>query len=233
MTHYDKKWPTIGPKCKNNSPVKSLSKARTFNHLGIHFYHFNLENKALHINKKNIKILIMKTRFTQIFVTLFVTVNTLAFVPKENIMQGKRILIFSPVFLNEDAYSIEFGFLGKKKLSTYNYNVFGRAFIAGETKFNTDKNRAAALGAKLGVFLPTQKWWPIFLELNFGFAKTSYQKRPWFGKKENNVFDKDMMLAEAGFIYQHKKKLIYRVAYQVSNLDYFEHEIFLSVGGSY
>lgn len=152
---------------------------------------------------------------------------------KSKVFKENKIMLFSPVFLNPDAYSFEFGFLTMKRSGNYSYNAYAKAFIGGELNLEVKNLRAAALGAKVGVILPTQPWFPISLDVGMGFARTALQKNPWFGKNEENLGNKDMFLAELAVIYLHRKRLIYRVSYQTNNVDYFTRKIFLSIGGNY
>lgn len=148
-------------------------------------------------------------------------------------LKTKRIVLFAPVFLNPDSFSFEIGFLTRKSISSYQYNAYAKAFLGGDITPGESEDRSSALGAKVGVLLPTQSWTPLLLDLGFGFAKTAYQQNPWFGKNEDNLNSKDMLLAEVGLMYVHKKSLIYRVSYQENNVDYFTREVFFSIGGTY
>lgn len=174
-------------------------------------------------------------KITLLAILVISTTGVSAFVGKKFTFQKKRLLVFSPTLLNPDAYSIEFGFVTNKKIKKldYHYNAFAKAFVGGEAHFEQKDQRSGALGAKAGVFLPTQKWYPVFLEFAFGYAKTALHKDPWFGDKDDAVSRKDMFLLEGGLVLLHRKKVLYRLTYQLNNVDYFEREIFLSVGGNY
>ena len=172
----------------------------------------------------------------RIFIALFLLMASTshAFVPESEIMQGKRLTIYTPHIFNPKYFDFEFGLITKKRISSYHYNAFAKAFIAEEFYNTNDPElRAGALGIKMGIFLPTQKWFPLFLELGFGYAKTSLHKDPWLGDRDDSVATKSLLLAEGGLVYLHKKKILFRCVYQVNNIDYFDLKTFVSIGFNY
>ena len=150
------------------------------------------------------------------------------------ILPEKRVTIYTPHIFNPKYFAFEFGFVTKKKLGkSYNYNAFAKAFIAEEFYTTDSELRAGALGAKAGVYLLTQPWFPIFLEMGIGYAKTSLHKDPWLGDREDSIHSKDLLLAEAGLFYLHREKLIFRATYQANGVDYFTKKFFVSIGFNY
>jgi len=155
-------------------------------------------------------------------------------VPKENLLNKNSIAVYTPHVINPKYFSFEFGFLSKKSISSINYayRAFAEAFIAEES-YTTDTNlRAAALGFKGGVILPTQPWIPLNIQFGFGYAKTALHESPWFGRRDESKTIKDMFLVEAGLLYQYKDYFL-RLIYQQNNLKFFTKKSFFSMGANF
>jgi hypothetical protein len=157
------------------------------------------------------------------------------FAPRELTLQKKSLTIYTPHIINPKYFAFEIGYVTDKRFEfiNYSYNAFAKAFAAEEFYTTDTVLRAGALGAKAGVFLPTQPWFPIYLEMAFGYAKTSLHIDPWLGDRDNSVQTKSLLLAEGGVMYCHKKNFLVRVTYQVNNLKYFTKKIFFSIGFNY
>lgn len=151
---------------------------------------------------------------------------------KSFVLQEKYMTILSPPVINKDYYSIEFGFLTKKKIKSYHYNAFVTANLLEDWKEQPGKIRAGALGFKAGVLLPTQKWIPLYAEVAAGYAKTTLHENPIFGKEDQALAKKDRFFAEAGLVYKIDKFLL-RFAYQRGTVKYFHRHFIFSVGVTY
>ena len=165
-----------------------------------------------------------------LFTIIIFSTNLLAFVPKALTLQKEKIVFYIPHLINPKYFGFEFGFLTHKKISSYHFNAFLRAFIAEESYTINNDLRAGALGAKGGVLFPTQPWIPIYIELGIGFAKTALHKDPWFGVKEKTVSSKHLLLAETGLMLRYNKKYLFRLTYQFNNVSYFERALSFGVG---
>ena len=152
---------------------------------------------------------------------------------EDMILKGKRISFYTPHLLNPKFFGFEFGFVVQKYVGDYPYHAFAKAVVAEEFFTVDQKNRGGALGVKAGLLLPTQPWLPLFLELAFGYAKTAFQEDPWFGGSDVTLQNDDLLLAEIGLIYRFGDKFLVRANYQVNNVDYFDREVFMSVGFNY
>lgn len=172
-------------------------------------------------------------KFLLIVLALSHITKLYAFIPKPKIFQHKRIMLYTPHIFNPKFFSFEFGYVTKKEIKGYHYNAFAKALIAEEFYTTSSQLRAGALGAKAGVFLPTWPWIPLFVELAFGYAKTSLHKDPWLGKREDSLQTKSLLLLDGGISYLYKQKIIYRFSYQTNNNEYFTKKIFFSVGANY
>ncbi len=151
---------------------------------------------------------------------------------RSSILKNKTFVIYTPHIFNPKFFSFEIGFLTKKSIKNLNYpfNAFAKVLIGEEFFSTTNEHRAGALGLKLGVFLPTQPWVPLLLELALGYAKTSLHQTPWLGEKDKSLSSKDLVLLEAGGIYTISHSVFLRIVHQVNNLSYFKRKTFFSVG---
>ena len=142
--------------------------------------------------------------------------------------------MIAPPGVNKDYFLFEFGFVNDKKIKKwdYDYNVYVTASLFQDWADQKDKLRAGALGFKAGVFLPTQPWVPLLFTFTLGYAKTALHKNPFLGKDSSSAAQKDMMLAEAGFMYRYKKYFV-RPIYQISTVKYFNRNIIVMFGVNY
>lgn len=151
---------------------------------------------------------------------------------KSLVLQEKFLALAALPIINKDYYSIEFGFLTKKKSWDYQYNAYVTVNLFEDWLDQPGKLRAAGLGFKGGVVLPTQKTIPLFAMLSVGFAKTTLHKNPIFGREEQAVDRKDMLFLEAGALYK-IDKFIMRLAYQRGTIKHFHRHVIFSMGVSY
>lgn len=151
---------------------------------------------------------------------------------KSLVLQEKYMTILAPPVINKDYYSLEFGFLTKKKFKNYHYNAFVTVNLFEDWKDQPGKVRAGALGFRGGVILPTQNKIPLYVMMSLGFAKTTLHENPIFGKEEQALAKKDMLYAEAGLLYKIDKYLV-RLAYQRATAKYFHRHLIFSMGVTY
>ena len=167
---------------------------------------------------------------------LIITINStsLAGTTKEFILKEGNLAIFAPPVLNKNYFLLEFGFVTKKEIKSwnYNYNAYVNAVIFQDWLDKSNKLRAGALGFKGGVMLPTQPWIPLLSTWTVGFAKTALHKNPFLGRDDSSVARKDMLLIEAGALYRYDKYFI-RFAYQLSTVKYFSRNSIFMLGVNY
>ncbi|MBT7609461.1 MAG: hypothetical protein HN576_06880 [Bacteriovoracaceae bacterium] len=164
--------------------------------------------------------------------TILLSAAAYSAAPKSMTLKKKTLAIYTPHVINPKYFSFEFGFVTEKKIQTlnYNFNAFAKILIAEEF-FSTASNlRAGAIGIKTGLFLPTQSWIPLLIEMAIGYAKTSLHETPWLGDRRESEEDSELLLFEAGAIYRVSHTLLLRVVYQINNLHYFKRHTFFSVG---
>ncbi len=165
-------------------------------------------------------------------VSLLTVTTASAAISKKVMLLKNKIAFYTPHVINPKYFGFEIGYLLRKKIRSWSYPY--DAYVEGymvEESYTTDINlRAGALGAKAGVILPTQPWFPVYLQLTFGFAKTALHEDPWFGENEDTIQEKDMFLAEGGLIIRFKKRWLFRGTYQINNVDYFTKQAFFSMG---
>jgi hypothetical protein len=141
--------------------------------------------------------------------------------------------MLAPPGANKDYFLLEFGFVTKKEIKSWNYKY--NAYVNGaifQDWLTTGKARAGALGFKAGVMLPTQPWVPLLGTITIGYAKTVLHRDPFLGRDENTLQEKHMLLIEAGALV-HIDKYFVRYAYQVSNVKYFGRHSILMLGVNY
>lgn len=143
------------------------------------------------------------------------------------------IVNFAPPVVNKDYYLFEYGFTVRKEIKKwkYGYNAFVNASLFEDWKKRTDNLRAGALGFKGGVLFPLPEP-PLFYRVGVGFAKTVLHKNPIFGKEEQSVSKKTMLLFELGLVYKFDN-FYYSATYQLTNVRFFTRHLFLSVGVNY
>ncbi len=148
------------------------------------------------------------------------------------LLRHQGFAFYTPHLINPKFFSIEIGFVTQKSIKRWNYpyHAFANLLIAEESYTTNDELRAGALGAKAGILLPTQPWIPLFVSSSFGFAKTALHHEPWFGKTEQTIEDKTLLLAEFGLLYRYGKKLLFKASYQFNTVDYFKRKTFLAIG---
>lgn len=169
------------------------------------------------------------------FLLLLVIANTGSLAAtKEFVLPNGNLVLFAPPVINKDYFLIEFGFVIEKKIKAFDfgYNAYVNAALFEDWLGKKDRLRAGGLGFKGGVILPTQPWIPLLFTLSTGFAKTVLHKDPVFGRDEQSVDEKVMILLEAGAMYRYDKYFI-RLAYQRSNVSYFSRHTFLTLGVNY
>lgn len=140
--------------------------------------------------------------------------------------------MIAPPIINKDYYSIEFGFVTPKSVKSYYYNAFVTAALFQDSLEQPDKLHAGGLGFKAGIMLPTQTYIPLLITMTGGFAKTALHKNPFFGREEQSVSRKSMLLAELGLLYRYDKYFL-RFAYQVSTVKYFKRHSLIMFGVNY
>ncbi|MBF0360638.1 MAG: hypothetical protein HQK49_06490 [Oligoflexia bacterium] len=147
------------------------------------------------------------------------------------ILKNKGILLLTSSLINKRHDELAIGFLTHKSIfeKKYFFNAFATAFISNDRDQDNSALRTGALGFKGGLFLPTNPWFPLMVQLSLGFAKTAYQEDPWFGRKSQTLIQKDMLLAEAGFLYSYHKFFLSCI-YQVHNIKTMPKRIMVFVG---
>ncbi len=146
--------------------------------------------------------------------------------------EGSLINVAPPV-INKDYYLFEYGFVVKKEIKKwkYGYNAFVNASFFEDWKGRSDNLHAGALGFKGGVLFPFSNY-PVYYRVATGFAKTALHKNPLFGKEEQSVSKKTMILLEAGLVYKFNNTFA-GLSYQINNVKYFKRNIVLSFGVNY
>ena len=103
------------------------------------------------------------------------------------------------------------------------------ANVVKEGDTSGDTYNSAQLGFKAGAIMPFKVFAPF---ITLGSLKTSVQKDPWLGKRENAVSLKNILLAEVGtYVYYKRFAIGYHFRYStsvVSNID-----TYVSVGVFY
>ena len=167
-----------------------------------------------------------------LFFVIFPLYQGHGFVSQKKSLRHKGIAYFIPSLINPRYSGFEIGYISHKRFKKlkYSFNSFAKAFIAEEAFTFDPKLRAGSLGIKAGVMLPTQPWFPFFIEFSFGSAKTALHKDPWFGSRDKTVQKRSLFLLEIGAMLIHKKRYIYRINYQINNREYFSKHFFLSIG---
>ncbi len=141
------------------------------------------------------------------------------------------IAFYLPQMINHKYVGFEFGFISQKKWEAINYpyNAFIKVFIIEESPTTNDL-RAAGLGGKAGLLLPTQPWFPLYLEIAIGYAKTALHKSPWLGDRDDTVESKSLALFEGGVLIRVNKKFLFKITYQINNVDYFSQKMYFAAG---
>lgn len=147
------------------------------------------------------------------------------------VIEDKFLVLAGLPVINKDYYSLEFGFLTKKKAKNYQYNAYVTATLFEDWLDHPGKVRSGALGFKGGVILP-QNNIPLYTMLSVGFAKTALHNNPLFGKEEQSIARKDMLFLEVGALYR-IDKIFLRLAYQRGTVKHFKRHVIFSVGVSY
>ncbi len=146
-------------------------------------------------------------------------------------LEHEFMVMFAPAQLNSHSFVFEVGYALPKEITTlnYHYNAFVEGIIKGES--SKDSNiKSGGLGAKGGVILPTQIWLPISFQFAAGYAKTSRQKDPWFGKNEQSLSRQNILFAELSILLMIKKKYLFKYSYELGSNNNFQQKQFLSVG---
>jgi len=152
---------------------------------------------------------------------------------EELLFKEGALVNFAPPVINKDYYLFEYGFIVRKEIQKwkYGYNAFVNASLWEDWKNRSDNLRAGALGFKAGVLFPLIKE-PLFYRVAGGFAKSVLHKNPIFGKDEQSVSKKTLLLFEAGLVYKFDKTYV-SATYQVTNVKFFTRHIILSIGVNY
>lgn len=156
------------------------------------------------------------------------------FAKSEEILFREGSLInFAPPLINKNYYLFEYGFVVKKEIKKwkYSYNAFVNASLFEDWRGRSDNLHAGALGFKGGVLFPLPNY-PVYYRVATGFAKTVLHKNPIFGKEEQSVSKKTMILFEAGLVYKFSNTFV-GLSYQINNVKYFKRNIILSFGVNY
>lgn len=174
----------------------------------------------------------IRMKFWVLLLLAFVSLPVRADGSKELFRDG-AIVNFAPPVVNKDYYLFEYGFTVRKEIKKwkYGYNAFVNASLFEDWNKRTDNLRAGALGFKGGVLFPLPEP-PLYYRVGIGFAKTVLHKNPIFGKDEQSVSKKTMLLFEVGFVYKFDH-LFYSATYQLTNVSFFDRNLFLSIGVNY
>lgn len=152
---------------------------------------------------------------------------------KQQIFRDGAIINFAPPVVNKDYYLFEYGFTVRKQIKKwkYDYNAFVNASLFEDWHKRGDNLRAGALGFKGGVLFPLPDT-PLYYRVAVGFAKTVLHKNPIFGKDQQSVSKKTMVLFEPGFVYK-LDHIYFTGTYQLTNVRFFTRNYFFSVGVNY
>ncbi len=168
------------------------------------------------------------------FFALLILLTTNCFAEtKHFLLREGNIAVLAPPVVNKDYYLLEFGFVIQKKIKAwdYNYNAYVNAALFEDWKDRSDNLHAGALGFKAGVLFPVPTI-PLFMKVGGGYAKTVLHKNPIFGKSDQSVDKRDMLLLELGALYSFDHYFV-SFTYQKSNVRYFTRNTFLAVGVNY
>jgi len=152
---------------------------------------------------------------------------------QELLFKEGALVNFAPPVINKNYYLFEYGFIVRKEISKwkYGYNAFVNASLWEDWKNRSDNLHAGALGFKAGVLFPLLSK-PLFYRVAGGFAKSVLHKNPIFGKDDQSVSKKTLLLFEAGLVYKFDKTYV-SATFQQNNVKFFKRHIFLSVGVNY
>jgi hypothetical protein len=175
------------------------------------------------------------------FIFLWVLGLTLNFTPvyafkdRQVTLPGDFLVSYAPHIFNTKSMMAELGFLTQKEFESigYNYNAFVKLSMMEEFYRQDPSLRAASLGVKGGVLLPTQPWLPLMLNLGIGFSKTTIHERPWFGNRDKAVLRQEMVMGEAGLLWHHRQRYFLRGTYHINNRKTFKRNFFFSLGANF
>jgi hypothetical protein len=152
----------------------------------------------------------------------------------QQVFQKDSLWRFTPPIVNTNYLGVELGFLTKKEIKYVSlpYNAFASGILL-HNKYRQDKNlKTAALGFKGGVFLPTNPWIPILVQMNVGYAKTTFQQDPWFGKNVQSLKRSDMLIFDLGPVFRYDRYFISAI-YEFHNVKTIENHFLISIGGNF
>jgi hypothetical protein len=165
---------------------------------------------------------------------LLITFQIASAETSDQVFQKDSLWRLTPPLANENYLGLELGFLTKKDIKYFElpYNAFASGVLL-HNKYDKDKNlKTAALGFKGGVFLPTNPWWPLLLQLNVGYAKTTFQHDPWFGRNIQAIRRADMLLFDMGPVFRYDRYFISAI-YEFHNIKTIENHFLISIGGNF
>ncbi len=145
------------------------------------------------------------------------------------------LIMLAPPGVNKDYFDLELGFVTDKEFKpwSYEYNAYVTASLFQDSYKRSDKYKAAGLGFKGGLFLPTQKWVPFMATVSVGYAKAVLHKNPIFGREPSSKEKKNMLLIEAGGLFHINKTYFVRYSYQLSNVKFFKTHALIMLGVTY
>lgn len=169
-----------------------------------------------------------------IFIIFFIK-SSLAFSDtKEFLLNEGRLLIIAPPVINKNYFLSEFGYVIQKKIMKfdYSYNAYVDVALFEDWLNQKDNQKAAALGFKGGVILPTQHELPFLATITLGYAKSILHPSPIFGREDAITSKHEMVFFELGALY-HYQNYFLKLTYQKSNVQFFKRHTFLALGVNY
>jgi hypothetical protein len=152
----------------------------------------------------------------------------------DQVFQKDSLWRLTPPGVNDNYLGLEIGFLTKKEIKFVQlpYNAFASGVLV-HNKYEQDRNlKTAALGFKGGVFLPTNPWIPILMQFNVGYAKTTFQQDPWFGRNIQAIKRADMLLFDVGPVFRYDRYFLSAI-YEFHNIKTIENHFLISIGGNF
>lgn len=150
---------------------------------------------------------------------------------EDKALKQDLMVMFAPAQLNSHSFVFEFGYVIPKEIPSFNYHY--NAFVEGILKGESEKEaniKSGGIGAKGGIILPTQTWLPLSFQIAAGYAKTSRQKDPWFGKNEQSLSRQDLLFIDLGLMLIIKERYLIKYSYEIDSNKNFQQKQFLAMG---
>lgn len=169
--------------------------------------------------------------FKLLQIIIFISYSAKLWAFQDKSLEKDLLITLAPAQLNSHSFMFEFGYVIPKQLQKVNYHY--NAYVVGILKNESEKDsniKSAGLGAKGGVILPTQIWLPLLFQIAGGYAKTTRQEDPWFGKNDQSLSRRDLFFVEIGLLYTIDKRYLLKFSYEIDSNKNFKNKRFFSFG---